>query len=140
MAFKKRYLGLAALGLAGVLSIPAAAQYQGQEQPRQHDQDDQNRARRDDDQSRNRAGDQDRDRNNGYQNGQNARWRNTKAYKQGFKDGQKDRAKNRGERADRKNWKNDQDRQAYQAGYYDAYRNNTATRDRDDRRREAHDH
>ncbi len=79
--------------------------------------------------------DRDRDRDNGYRNSGNAQWRNSKAYKQGLKDGEHDRSKHKGERADRRHWKNDQDRQAYEAGYGEGYRGLTANR-RDDQRRD----
>ncbi len=103
------------LGLAGLLCLPAIAQYQDrQDQPR-HDQDDQNR------------------RNQGYYDENNSQWRNTKAYQQGWKDGEHDRSKRKGERANKRHWKNQQDEQAYQAGYYDAYRGNQPEHDRRDR-------
>jgi len=113
---------LATLGLAGALCLPAVAQSYPQEQPRQHDQDDQNRA----------------ERNRGYDN-QNGQFHNSKAYQKGMKDGRHDRDKNKGERADKKHWKNDRDRQAYEAGYMDGYRGTRAMNDhdRDDQR---HDH
>ena len=117
-----KYSFLATLGLAGALCLPVVAQSYPQDQPRQHDQDDQNRA----------------DRNRGYDN-QNSQFYNTKAYQKGLKDGRHDRDKNKGERANKKHWKNDRDRQAYEAGYYDSYRGTRASRDhdRDDQR---HDH
>ena len=113
---------LATLGLAGALCLPVVAQSYPQDQPRQHDQDDQNRA----------------DRNRGYGN-QNSQLYNTKAYQKGIKDGRHDRDKNKGERANKKHWKNDRDRQAYEAGYNEGYRGSRATsdHDRDDQR---HDH
>ncbi|MGZ4819282.1 MAG: hypothetical protein ACXVY9_03735 [Terriglobales bacterium] len=145
---------LCAIGVAGALCVPAFAQYQPQEQPRQHDQDDmqrdrdQNNVQRDqniqrdrDDAQRDRDNDRDRANvNNGYYNQNNDQWRNTKAWKQGFKDGQHDRSRNMGERLDRHHWRNDQDRQAYQAGYYEAFRGSNITRDRDDQRRDRDDH
>jgi hypothetical protein len=117
-----------AAAVAGVLCIPAVAQYSPQDQPR-HDQDDRNRTTQD------RDHDHDNDRANGAY-GQNTQWQNTKAYRQGMKDGEHDRSKNKGERADHRHWKNDQDRQAYQAGYYQGYRgtmgsNNDRDRDHD---------
>ncbi len=125
------------LGLAGALCLPAVAQYAGREEQPRHDQDDQNRARG-----------YDNDQNRTY--GQNEQWRNTKAYQEGMKDGRQDRDKNRGERVGRRHWKNDQDRQAYEAGYYESYRGNgmyngqygdNDRRDRDnDRDRDQHNH
>lgn len=133
----RKHLLIATLGLAGALCLPAAAQYpQDRQYQPQHDQDDQNRDRaRGHDDDQNRAA----DRNGGYYN-QNDQWRNTKAYKQGFKDGEHDRDKNRGERADRKHWKNDQDRQAYESGYYAAYRGNGPRDNGHDRDDQRHDH
>ncbi len=129
----RRRLWIASLGLAGALAIPAAAQYQypqnPQAEPSHHDQDDQNR-------DRNRSNDQ---YNTGDYN-RNNQFYNTKAYQQGLKDGRHDRSKNKGERADKKHFKNDQDRQAYESGYYDGYRgngNNHRGHDQDDQR---HDH
>ena len=124
---KRKHMLIATLGLAGALAIPAAAQVPQVKRVAQHDQDDQNR-------DRNRA-----DRNDANYN--NNQYYNSKAYKEGMKDGRKDHSKNRGERADRRHWKNDQDRQAYMAGYNDGYRGNGAynnnRHDQDDQR---HDH
>ena len=87
---------------------------------------DRNPATGDNDRDRNRTtGDNDRDRNRAYDNG-NQQWVNTKAYKQGLKDGDHDRSKNKSENLNRHHWKNDQDRQAYEAGYNNAYRGNRA--------------
>ncbi len=113
------------IGLAGALCIPALAQYQErQDQPR-HDQDDQNR-------DRDRGHDEDRNRG-AYYNQDTSQWRNTKAYQQGWKDGEHDRSKNKGERANHRHWKSQQDEQAYQAGYYDAYRGTQPQYNRPDR-------
>jgi hypothetical protein len=124
MAIRK-HMWVATLGLAGALAIPAAAQFPQVRQVAQHDQDDQNRHAR---------GDDDRGPNNNQ-------YYNSKAYKQGVKDGRKDHDKNRGERADKRHWKNDQDRQAYMAGYNEGYRGNGSynnnRHDQDDQR---HDH
>ncbi len=126
---------LCATALAGMLCVPAAfAQYAPAPQ---RDQDDRNRTMQDKDRDHDR--DHDRDRaNNGYAYGQNDQWRNSKAYHQGMKDGEHDRAKNKGEKLNRHHWKNDQDRRAYEAGYYQAYRgsmsgNRDRDHDRDDR-------
>ncbi len=140
----RQYLWIGAFAVASVLAIPAAAQQYPQERQDQvrHDQDDQNRQYPDRDRDRegDRARDNDRDR--AYDNGayDNRQWVNSKAYKQGLKDGEHDRAKNKGERADHRHWKNDQDRQAYQAGYGAGYRGNPRynhrnDHDRDDQRR-----
>ena len=122
----RKHLLMATIGLAGALAIPAAAQYPQVRQVAQHDQDDQNRHARGDD-----------DRGPNYNN----QYYNSKAYKEGMKDGRKDHDKNRGERAERRHWKNDQDRQAYMAGYNEGYRgngyNNNNRHDQDDQR---HDH
>jgi hypothetical protein len=161
----RQFLCIGAFAAASVLAIPAVAQQpvpqdrQDQARPDQDDQNrqanpDQDRVRRDQDDrqavpqdqrdrdmdrdrgrdtDRDRAGDRDRDRDN-----VNQQWVNTKAYQQGLKDGEHDRAKNKGERADRRHWKNDQDRQAYEAGYNAGYRGNKMPRndhDRDDQRR-----
>jgi len=130
MAIRKHML--ITLGLAGALSLPAFAQAPQLRQVAQHDQDDQNR---------NARGDDHRDNNAGYNNaGYNNQYYNSKAYKEGVKDGRKDHDKNRGERADRRHFKKDQDRQAYMAGYNDGYRGNgynNSRRDQDDQR---HDH
>ncbi len=129
MAIRK-HMWVATLGLAGALAVPALAQYPQVRAVSQHDQDDQNR-------DRNRG--RDDDQNNGAYN-RNDQFHNTKAYQQGMKDGRHDRSKNKGERADKRHFKNDQDRQAYQAGYYDGYRGNAnynRGHDQDDQR---HDH
>ncbi len=120
--------------LAGGLSVPVFAQYspERQDQTRhdqqdqtRHDQDDRNRADQDRDQNRTYQ-DQDRDRDNNYTYSQNQRWRDSKAYQKGLKDGEHDRSKNKGQNFGRHHWKNDQDRQAYEAGYMEAYGGNTA--------------
>ncbi len=130
---KLRIWGLT-LGLAGVFCLPAVAQYQErQDQPR-HDQDDQNRDRA-------RGYDNDQDRNNpGYYNQGNEQWRNTKAYQEGWKDGEHDRSKNKTEHPGKRHWKNQQDEQAYQAGYYDAFRGNGAEPNRRDHDKDRRDH
>jgi hypothetical protein len=147
MSFRK-YFWIAVLVVTAALCVPALAQYQQapQEQPRQHDQDDRNRG---DDQNRairdngnyNQT-DRDRDDQNRASRDydRNEHWRNTKAYKEGFKDGGHDRSHRKGENVSRHHWKNDQDRQAYEAGYYAAYRGNQPGHDRDDQRRDHDEH
>ncbi len=137
---------LCAAALAGSLSLPAFAQYSPDRQDQtRHDQDDRNRVDQDRDQNRtypNQDRDHDRDRDNAYS--QNQRWRDSKAYQKGLKDGEHDRSRNKGENLGRHHWKNDQDRQAYEAGYMEAYGSKTAMyrghrrndHDRDDNRRD----
>ena len=126
---------------------------QDQDQVRR-DQDNANRQDRDrqaiqndQDQDRDRNGaynttdrDRDRDRNGAYNNGtyvgENSQWVNTKAYQEGLKDGQHDRTKKKSQRAHEHRWKNDNDRQAYSAGYDNGYRGNMRNdHDRDDQYR-----
>jgi hypothetical protein len=97
-----------ALGLA--LLIPAAALKGYASQDRDQDRQGQ---RNDRDQDRN-----DRDRHNG----RDQDYANSKYYKKGMRDGGHDRDKHRSERGHNKHFKNDRDRQAYEAGYEAGYR------------------
>jgi Ni/Co efflux regulator RcnB len=56
------------------------------------------------------AQDRDRDENRDRDRNDDSAYRNNRYYKQGWKDGQHHKRKN-------KKWKNDADRQAYEAGY-----------------------
>ena len=103
------------------------------------DRDDVNRTDRDRQAIQNNQ-DRDRDHNGAYNNGsyvgQTSQWVNTKAYQEGLKDGQHDRSKNKSQRAHERRWKNDNDRQAYSAGYDAGHRNNMRNdHDRDDQYR-----
>ncbi len=86
----KRLVLTAALGLAGLMAIPAYAQ------DRDHDRDD-------------------RDRNGTYNNGQYSRDSQNQAYQQGMKDAQWDRQ--HGPQTRNRAWRNDYDAQAYRQGY-----------------------
>lgn len=108
-------------------------QYSDQDQNRQYQdrdrsqlpQSDQGQVRqgdRDHDRDQARPADQDRDRYSTGSYGANQQWVNSKAYQQGLKDGEHDRAKNKSQRAHEKHWKSDQDHQAYQAGYDSGFR------------------
>lgn len=98
---------VAGLALATVVTVPAFGQSRdsddrrdGWYQDRDHDRDDHDRD------------DQDRDR---------GRWRNSRAYRRGYDDAMHDRDRNRGYRANPWRLGNDEDRRAYQQGYYDGY-------------------
>jgi hypothetical protein len=107
MAFNVRKQAVTmAVGLA--LVLPAAAlrslNPQDRDQERQGQRDDRDR----------------KDRND--RNDRNGDYANSKYYQRGLKDGGHDRDKHRGERAHKKRFKNDRDRQAYEAGYDAGYR------------------
>ncbi len=136
-------LCIGAFAVASVLAMPAQQQQYPQDRQDQvrHDQDDQNR-QINQDQDRVRRDDQyperDRDRDRASNTGAygDQRWINSKAYKQGLKDGEHDRSKNKSQHAHERRWKNDQDRQAYEAGYNAGFGGNTMRdHDRDDQRR-----
>jgi 23S rRNA pseudouridine2605 synthase len=115
----KKVLMAAALGLAGLMAIPASAQYNPNNQGwhRDHDRD------HDGDHDR----DHDRNRNNGYYNNgnyNNGNYANNAAYQQGYKDGIWDTQHGPQQRS--RSWKNDYDAQAYRAGYNAGYRGNSA--------------
>jgi hypothetical protein len=97
-----------ALGLA--LLMPAAAlkgyASQDRDQERQGQRDDRDQDRND----RDRHNDRDQD------------YANSKYYRKGMKDGGHDRDKHRSGRGHNKHFKNDRDRQAYEAGYEAGYR------------------
>jgi len=131
-------LYLCALGVAGALCVPALAQEHQQDQNRYDNANVQ--ADRDHAHSTDEAHAQDQERKDGvYNNHDNAQWRNTKAWQEGYKDGKHDRSKNAAERLDRHHWKHDNDRMAYEAGYRDAY-NGRDMNDRDHDRDRDRDH
>jgi hypothetical protein len=91
-----RYLIVAGLALATTVTVPAFGQYRdndrgGWYQDRDHD-------------------DHDRD-----------RWRNNPAYQRGYEEAMRDRDRNHGYKANPWNYRKDDDRRAYQQGYYDGY-------------------
>jgi hypothetical protein len=98
-----------AVACSGV--VWAAPQDQDRDRGQQDQQtQDQNRDR-DQNQTRDRDRDHDRDQNRAVsQNGDDSRYSNNKYYEEGWKDGQKHKHKNR-------KFKNDDDREAYEAGY-----------------------
>jgi hypothetical protein len=115
----------AALGVAGLIAIPASAQYN----PRSGGWDGSNRGNwgwQDNDRDHDRDHDHDHHGNNGYGNhgyGNYSRDSQNKAYQQGYKDGIWDRQ--HGPQRRSRNWSHDYDAQAYQNGYNAAYRGNS---------------
>ena len=103
-----RYWMIAGLALATVATVPAFGQYRvwddhrgGWYQDRDHDRDDDDR-------------DRDRDRDH-------ERIERRQAYRRGFDDAMRDRQRNRGYRANPWHYRDNDDRRAYQQGYYDGY-------------------
>ena len=97
-----RYLMVAGLALATVMTVPAFGQYRdaddhrdGWYQDRDHDRDDHDRDDR-------------------------GRWQNNSAYRKGYDDARRDRARNRGYKANSGRYRDD-DRRAYEQGYRDGY-------------------
>lgn len=97
-----RYLMVAGLALATVMTVPAFGQYRdgddhrdGWYQDRDHDRDDHDRDDR-------------------------GRWQNNSAYRKGYDDARRDRDRNRGYKANSGRYRDD-DRRAYEQGYRDGY-------------------
>lgn len=91
-----RYLMVASLAFATAFTVPAFGQ--------DHDRDDRGNWHQD------RDDDHDRD-----------RWQNSKPYREGYEAAMRDRQRNQGYRANPFHYKNSDERQAYQQGYYDGY-------------------
>jgi hypothetical protein len=116
MKFTKRLMMVGTLGIAGLMAIPASAQWNpwgnnsGWHRDRDHDRD--RDWDRDRDHDRNRA-------SYGYgQNGSYSRSQSS-AYQQGVRDGQWDRQ--HGPQRRSRNWRNNGDAQAYRQGYSEGY-------------------
>ena len=101
----RRLLMAAAFGLAGLMAIPAAAQYNGGWYGNNNNRN---------------WGWQDHDRDHGYYNNGNYSGSAQNAYNQGYKDGQWDTQHGPQNRS--RNWKNDAEARAYRDGYNAGYR------------------
>jgi len=89
-----RYLLVASLAFATAFTVPAFGQ--------DHDRDDRGNWHQD------RDGDRDR-------------WQNSKPYREGYEAAMRDRQRSQGYRANPFHYKDNDERQAYQQGYYDGY-------------------
>ena len=120
----RRFLMAAAFGLAGLMAIPAAAQYNGGWYGNNRDRG--NWGWQDRDHDRDHDRDRDHNRNNGYYNNGYGNYTGSaqNAYNQGYKDGIWDTQHGPQNRS--RNWKNDADARAYRDGYNAGYRGNGA--------------